>query len=147
LFVFSYVTSLGKTNSNNKVTCRLVGPQNVLWTCRKACKIEFGDCCFCLCSVCYNEKAMHDNLNGENAGQNLRKRRRVRNLDDNVSICNHDVNALVPFMDGTFFTKKYKQTIQQENYKLPLICSNCEMELVDKLGGQQKNKFAGIVAV
>jgi len=90
---------------------------------------------------------MHDNLDGENAGQNLRKRRRVRNLDDNVSICNHDVNALVPFMDGTFFTKKYKQTIQQENYKLPLICSNCEMELVDKLGGQQKNKFAGIVAV
>ena len=36
-------------------------------------------------------------------------------------------------MDKTFFTVKYKQTIYQESYPLPVVCSNCNMELVDKL--------------
>ena len=50
-----------------------------------------------------------------------------------VMPANHSIDALVPFMDQTFFSAKYKQTIRQEKYKLPLTCSRCEREIVDKI--------------
>ena len=57
----------------------------------------------------------------------------ARNFDDNLTLCNHSIDALVPLMDQTFFSAKYKETIKQEKYKLPLRCCGCERELVDKI--------------
>ena len=107
---------------------------NVLWTCHKACKIEFNDCCYCLCSVCYASKVDENDKKQERVLKKSRKRRGgTRNFDDDLTLCNHGIDALVPFMDQTFFSAKYKQTIRQEKYKLPLRCSECERELVDKI--------------
>ncbi len=62
--------------------------------------------------------------------------------------CNHNINALVPFMDKRFFTEKYKQIIHQELYPLPVVCSNCNLELVDKLTKDTVDDTSrGIVAV
>ena len=107
---------------------------NVLWTCHKACKIEFSDCCYCLCSVCYASKVDDDNKKQERVLKKSQKRRGgTRNFDDNLKLCNHGIDALVSFMDQTFFSAKCKQTIRLEEYKLPLRCSGCERELVDKI--------------
>ena len=64
----------------------------------------------------------------------MRKRRRqVQCIDDSESVCRHDIDSLKPFMDQTFFTKKFKDTIRNEQYKLPMVCSECNGELVDKI--------------
>ena len=36
-------------------------------------------------------------------------------------------------MDQSFFTHKYKDTIKAEKFMLPMFCSVCKSELVDKL--------------
>ena len=70
----------------------------------------------------------------EHVLEKSRKRRGgTRNFDDDLTLCNHSIDALVLFMDKTFFSAKYKQTIRQEKYKLPLRCSECERELVVKI--------------
>ena len=118
----------------SEVQCRLVNQNHVLWTCHKACKIEFGDCVFAICSVCYTEQNREIEKNKNCFNTNIRKRRRGPiNRDDDITSCNHNFDFLVPFMDQTFFTEKYKETIRNENYMLPVICSVCKMELVDKV--------------
>ena len=47
-------------------------------------------------------------------------------------MCRHDVASLVPFMDKSFFTSKYKETIKANQYMLPMNCSECNAVLVDK---------------
>ena len=39
---------------------------------------------------------------------------------------------MVPFMDRTFFTSKYKETIKANRYVLPMNCSEYDAVLVDK---------------
>ena len=124
-----------KKNSSTK-TARLclVNHTNVLWTCHKACKIEFDDCAFALCSVCYANKADENDKSENRVSKKSRKRRGdKKSLDDNLELCNHSVDALVPFMDQTFFSAKYKETIRNEKYTLPLKCSGCDGELMDKI--------------
>ena len=119
---------------NLKNQFRLVNHNNVLWTCHKACKIEYGDCDFCICSQCYAKQVCNENTGKSNASRTVRKRRRnVQCSDDNESVCRHDIDSLKPFMDQTFFTKKYKDTIRIEKYKLPMVCSECQSQLVDKM--------------
>lgn len=122
---------------------------NVLWTCHKACKIDYMDCRFAICSICYASKNKEMETTQVSAGVNVRKRRRGHvNKDDDTMACNHNINALVPFMDKRFFTVKYKQTIHQESYPLPVVCSNCKLELVDKLTKDiVDDTNGGIVAV
>ena len=73
----------------------LVNQTNVLWTCHKACKIEFSDCCYCLCSVCYASKVDEDDKKQERVLKKSRKRRRgTRNFDDNLTLCNHSIDTL-----------------------------------------------------
>ena len=82
----------------------LVNQTNVLWTCHKACKIEFSDCCYCLCSVCYASKVDEDDKKQEHVLKKSRKRRGgTRNFDDDLILYNHGIDALVPLMDQTFF--------------------------------------------
>ena len=70
---------------------------NVLWTCHKACKIEFNDCCYCLCSVCYASKVDENDKKQERVLKKSRKRRGgTRNFDDDVTLCNHGIDALFP---------------------------------------------------
>lgn len=136
-----------KKSSESVVNYRLVGPQNVLWTCHKACNIEYEDCCFCVCSTCYSNLTTDTETKNKQKEHSVRKRRRVsRSLDDDTTVCNHNVDRLVPFMDATFFTKKYKQTIRLEKYKLPMFCSRCENELVDKVEkGKKSNLINDII--
>ena len=117
------------------INYRLVNQNNVLWTCKKACKIEFGDCVYCICSSCYDLKSSDVNNTNPNNGQQVRKRRRSArcNDDDDLTICRHHINSLEPFMDQSFFTQKYKDTIKGEKYVLPMFCSECDSELVDKI--------------
>ena len=117
-----------RTLVNNE--CRVVNQRNVLWTCHKACKIEFSDCAFCMCSVCYAKKI-------ESGAQTMNKRRRVvRQLDDDPNVCKHNLSALVPFTDEPFFSDRYKDKIRHEKYTLPLNCSICHNDLVSKLHHQ-----------
>jgi len=134
-------------NDANKLQCRLVDQNNVLWTCHKACKIDYMDCRFAICSICYASKSKEMENKQVRAGTNVRKRRRGGNVnkDDDTTACNHNINALVPFMDKSFFTVKYKQTIDQESYPLPVVCSNCNIELVDKLPNDTVNDMKGIM--
>lgn len=122
---------------------RVVNPKNVLWTCHKTCKIEFADCSYCVCSICYAKETLNVDTNQNTSGKNSRKRRRTsKNKDDDQTICNHSIDQLVPFMDSKFFTQKYKCTIRQEKYVLPMFCSVCKCELVDKVNNiepQQNN--------
>ena len=78
-------------------------------------------------------------------------RRTSQNMDDNNTICKHNVDQLVPFMDQSFFTQKFKITIAQERYKLPVVCSICENELVDKIKNSDTSgtnpASLGIVAI
>ena len=123
----------------------LVNHTNVLWTCHKACKIEFDDCAFSLCSVCYAHKVDENDKSDKRVLKKSRKRRgEARSLDDNLALCNHSIDALVPFMDQTFFSVKYKETIRNEKYTLPLTCSGCKGELVDRIrndGGSSTDIF------
>lgn len=113
---------------------RIVDQKHVLWTCHKACKIEYSDCCFCVCSVCYNDMTVDVTTSKKKVHKKQSKRRRTsRSVDDDITICKHNVEDLVPFMDQSFFSKKYKITIAQEKYKLPVVCSICENELVDRI--------------
>ena len=74
LFVFCIVLSYCKeiempkdnvkilTNNEDELkmpdpTYCIVNSDNILWTCQKACNIEFGDCDYSLCSKCYSEKS------------------------------------------------------------------------------------------
>ena len=87
-----------------------------------------------MCSVCYANKVDENDKSQKRVSKKSRKRRGdKKSLDDNLALCNHSIDALVPFMDQTFFSVKYKETIQYEKYTLPLRCSGCEGELVDKI--------------
>ena len=109
----------------------LVNRTNVLWTCHKACKIEFDYCSFSLCSVYYANKVDKSNKLQERVLKKSRKRRGgTRSLDENLALCNHSIDAMV---GSNFFSAKYKDTIQYEKYTLPLRCSGCKGELVDKI--------------
>ena len=86
---------------------------NVLWTCHKAYKIEFSDCSYCLCSVCYTGKVDENDKKQECTLKKSRKHQGgAINFDDNLTLCNHSIDVLVPFIDQTFFSAKYKETIQ-----------------------------------
>ena len=88
-----------------------------------------------MCSYCYSaQSGSVSNTIASNKRQ-VRKRRRStrRNDDDDADLCRHDINSLVPFMDQSFFSQKYKETIKAEKYMLPMFCSVCKSELVDKL--------------
>ena len=133
---------------SNDYKCRVVNSTNVLWTCHKACKIEFGDCCYCICSVCYAKQTNQNGRNVSIAHKTTRKRRRTKkNEDDNMTLCNHNLDALVPFMDQTFFTVKYKETIRLEKYTLPTNCSICHLELVDKPQNESNQSTSRIVEI
>ena len=134
-------------NDVDKLQYRLVNQNNVLWTCHKACKIDYMDCRFAICSVCYASKIKEMENKQVHAGTIVRKRRRGGNVnkDDDSRACNHNLNALVPFMDKSFFTAKYKETIKQECYPLPVVCSNCNMELVDKLPNDNLDETDGVM--
>ena len=121
------------SNINKSSGYRIVNQQNVLWTCHKTCKIEFADCVYCVCSICYAQEILKSETSDNTSGRTASKRRRTsRSKDDDQSICNHSISSLVPFMDSTFFTTKYKDTIRHEGYSLPMVCSMCKSELVDK---------------
>ena len=123
-----------KNKNNCENTFCVVNQNNVLWTCNKACKIEYSDCAFCICSKCYGRKVCDGTVGISKTSRTVRKRRRqVQCSDDSESDCRHDIDSLKPFMDQTFFTKKLKDTIRNEQYKLPMVCSECNGELVDKI--------------
>ena len=127
----------------------IVNSENVLWTCHKACNIEFGDCDYSLCSKCYAEKSNDMGSGNTKNGRKPSKRRRLnQSIDDDNTMCCHDINSLVPFMDRTFFTSKYKETIKANRYVLPMNCSECDAVLVDKKPtvavDAKKNLFAVI---
>ena len=84
-----------KQSFKNDKKCRVVNQSNVLWTCHKACKIEFGDCCYCICSVCYGKQTNQMVHDDPIARKPSRKRRRTnKNVDDNLNLCNHNLDAL-----------------------------------------------------
>ena len=105
------------------------------------------DCRFAICSVCYASKNKEMENKQVRAGKNVWKRRRGGhvNKDDDTRACNHNLNALVPFMDKSFFTVKYKEIIKQECYPLPVVCSSCNMELVDKLPNDNIDDMDGVM--
>ena len=120
----------------NNVECnyRIVDAKHVLWTCHKACKIEHYDCSYCMCSVCYTTKTTNvDNSTTKVTKKKSKRRRTSCSIDDDNERCKHNLEDLVPFMDQSFFSTKYKTTIAQEKYKLPVVCSICNYELVDRL--------------
>lgn len=120
-----------------------------MWTCKKACKIEFGDCAYCICSLCYDLKLSNVNNRNTSNGSKARKRRRSTrcNEDDDLTICRHDINSLEPFMDKSFFTQKYKETIKGEKYMLPMFCSECGSELVDKIPSNSIASAGNVISV
>ena len=98
-----------------------------------ACNIEFGDCDYSLCSKCYSGKSNDmGSSNTKNGRKTSKQRRLIQSIDDDNTMCCHDINSLVPFMDRTFFTSKYKETIKANQYMLPMNCSECDAVLVDK---------------
>ena len=74
-------------NDANKLQCRLVDQNNVLWTCHKACKIDYMDCRFAICNICYASKSKEMENKQVRAGTNVRKRRRGgnNNRDDDTT--------------------------------------------------------------
>ena len=72
------------------------------------------------------------NGNTRNGHKISKRRRLVQSIDDNNAMCRHDVASLVPFMDKIFFTSKYKDTVKENQYMLPMNCSDCDAVLVDK---------------
>ena len=131
---------LRKTNDVSNV--RIVDAKHVLWTCHKACKIEHFDCSFCMCSVCYTTQTNNMETPVTNSDKKKGKRRRTsRSIDDDDNTkCKHNITDLVPFMDQSFFSQKYKATIALEKYKLPVACSICECELVDRVGPSESSR-------
>ena len=133
---------------NTSIGYRVVNQQNVLWTCHKTCKIEYADCVYCVCSTCYAQEILKAETSNNTSGRKASKRRRTsRSKDGDQSICNHCISSLVPFMDSTFFTTKYKETIRQEGYTLPMDCSMCKSELVDKPNYEQQQDHQKVVGV
>ena len=121
-----------KSDINERMYC-IVDSNNVLWTCHKACNIEFSDCDYSICSKCYSAKTLEKGDGDTRNGRKTSKRRRlVQSIDDDNTMCRHDVASLVPFMDKSFFTSKYKDTIRENQYMLPMNCSECDAVLVDK---------------
>ena len=103
---------------------------------------------FAICSICYASKTKEMETKQVSAGANVRKSCQGHdNKDDDTMACNHNINALVPFMDKSFFTAKYKQTIHQQSYPLPVVCLKCNMELVDKLTNDTVDDTSGGIVV
>ena len=98
-----------KNKFNFKNRLCLVNQNNVLWTCHKACKIEYGDCDFCICGKCYSKKVCGENTGMLKTSRTVQKQRRhVQCSDDNESVCQHDIDTLKPFMDQTFLLQNLK---------------------------------------
>ena len=161
-FVLSYCKEIETPKDNVKIltnnedelimpepTYCIVNSNNILWTCHKACNIQFGDCDYSLYSKCYSGKSIDTGNSNTKKGRKKSKWRcLIQSIDDNNTMCCHDINSLVPFMDRTFFTSKYKETIKANRYVLPMNCSECDAVLVDKKPNvavkAKKNLFAVI---
>jgi len=105
-----------------------------------------------MCSVCYTQKITDkDNGTTQETKKRGKRRRTSRNVDDDENRCKHNIEDLVPFMDQSFFSQKYKKTIAQEKYKLPVVCSVCDCELVDKIknddSGVQNTSLGAVIAI
>jgi len=50
-------------------------------------------------------------------------------------------------MDKSFFTQKYKETIKGEKYMLPMFCSECGSELVDKIPSNSIASAGNVISV
>ena len=116
--------------SNPEPTYCIVNSNNILRTCHKACNIKFGDCDYSLCSKC--ESIDTGNINTKNGRKTSKRHRLIQLIDNDNTMCCYDINSLVPFMDKGFFTSKYKDTIEANQYVLPMNCSEYDAVLVDK---------------
>ena len=66
-------------------------------------------------SVCYAQ-------NIESGTQTMNKHPRVvRQLDDDPNVCKHNLSALVPLIDESIFSDRYKDKIRHEKYTLPIL--------------------------
>ena len=84
----------------------IVNSINVLWTCHKACNIEFGDCDYHICSKCYlGEIVGPSNNHTTNVHRTSKRHPLVRSIDDDNTIYCHDIGSLVPFMKKIFYQK------------------------------------------
>ena len=120
-----------------ELTFCIVNSNNILLTCHKASNIEYGDCEYSICSKCYSGKTIDtSNSNTKNGQKTSKWRGLIWSIDDNNTMCCHDICSLVSFMGKSFFTSKHKETIKANQYVLPMSCSECDAVLVDK-----KNTF------
>jgi len=111
-------------DNKKKPPTRIVNDKNVLWTCFKACKIEYSECVYCVCSVCHSKESNNSPRKKRSDGT------KRRSNDDDKTLCDH--KSLSPFTDSLFFSEDYRTKIKEEGLPLPLKCSICKYSLMDK---------------
>ena len=94
-----------------------------MWSCFKANDLNYPDCVYCMCNVCYSK------TNQSSSRKTRGPRQKLKSKDDSKLKCDHV--SLTPFLDSTFFAKKFKDKILKESYPLPTNCSVCKCELID----------------
>ena len=96
------------------------------------------------CSICYATKQTSDdekNIPIE-ARFSFEQYRGLKIIDDDTTILfTHIINALVPSMDQTYLIPNYNETIYLEKYVPVIFCSNCDLELVDKMQSDKSKTY------
>ena len=123
-----------KTVKEGNFNCVVVNAKHILWVCPLAMKKE-RKCTYCKCHNCFKKSKMFSSQSRVTRGN--RSSNRHNSIDDKkkvISCGGHSDHTLQAWTDSLFFTKQYKLNNNKKmNTNLPVKCSECGSDLVDKL--------------
>ena len=111
------------------------------------------DCVFCKCHECYMENinltkrdsrrsARCQKISNEKEGMNAKLSQQYTTAKTLVE-CDHlNLNCCFDF---SYFSREYIAVRQKKNRKLPIICSICHREIVNKIDGRKMNPNVVII--
>lgn len=120
-----------------------------IWVCQNAMK-QNEDCLYCKCNKCYMKDSCNSvNINIESR-RSTRCRKKSNEKEGKISTktqqfataktyveCDHD--TLICCYESAYFTPDYIAVRQKKNHKLPIVCSICQFEILNKIDEKEMN--------
>lgn len=131
---------------NNSVNQVIISDGQPIWVCVNAMKQD-EDCVFCKCNKCYMKETEETKVFARKSKPTRRSVRckKVENVKEGLIVekkqrqvtakthmnCDHE--TLNCCIDHSYFSKQYIKKRIQKKHKLPIFCSVCKFEIVDKV--------------
>ena len=117
-----------------------------IWVCPNAMK-QNEDCVFCKCHECYMENIEFTKRNSRRSARCQKINNEKEGMNSKLSKQNTTAKTLVECdhlnlnccFDFSYFSREYLAVRKKKNRKLPITCTICHREIVNKIDVQNTN--------